>query len=64
MANATFNAGIDYFGLETATSNALKVKSSAENRSKQSASGANCYGDIRPSIRGARPPRRPPSIRS
>ena len=47
MANATFNAGIDYFGLETATSNALKVKSSAENRSKQSASGANSYGDIK-----------------
>ena len=47
MANATFNAGIDYFGLETATSNALKVKSSAENRSKQSASGANTYGDIK-----------------
>lgn len=47
MANATFNAGIDYFGLEEATSNALKVKSSAENRSKQSASGANSYGDIK-----------------
>lgn len=46
MANATFNAGIDYFGLETATTNALKVKSSAENRSKQSASGANSYGDV------------------
>src|SRR5574344_1828540 len=46
MANATFNAGIDYFGLETATTNALKVKSSAENRSKQSSSGANSYGDI------------------
>lgn len=47
MANATFNAGIDYFGLEEATSNAIKVKSSAENRSKQSASGANSYGDIK-----------------
>ena len=45
MANATFNAGIDYFGLETATSNALKVTSSNENRSKQSTSGANTYGD-------------------
>ena len=45
MANATFNAGIDYFGLETATSNALKVTESNENRSKQSASGANTYGD-------------------
>lgn len=47
MANATFNAGIDYFGLEETTNNALKVKSSAENRSKQSASGANSYGDIK-----------------
>lgn len=47
MANATFNAGIDYFGLEDATDGALKVKSSAENRSKQSASGANSYGDIK-----------------
>ena len=45
MANPTFNAGIDYFGLETATSNAVKVTDSAENRSKQSASGANSYGD-------------------
>ncbi len=43
--NPTFNAGIDYFGLETATSGALKVVSSNENRSKQSASGANLYGD-------------------
>ena len=47
MTNTTFNAGIDYFGLETATSNALKVKSSAENRSKQSTSGPNTYGDIK-----------------
>lgn len=45
MANATFNAGIDYFGLETETSNALKVTESNENRSKQSTSGANTYGD-------------------
>lgn len=45
MSNATFNAGIDYFGLETGTSNALKVTSSNENRSKQSTSGANLYGD-------------------
>lgn len=45
MANATFNAGIDYFGMESATSNALKVTSSNENRSKQSTSGANTYGD-------------------
>lgn len=46
MSNPTFNAGIDYFGLETASSNALKVKSSAENRNKSSASGANLYGDV------------------
>jgi hypothetical protein len=46
MANETYNAGIDYFGLVTATTNALEVISSAENRSKQSSSGANSYGDI------------------
>ena len=45
MANATFNAHVDFFGLQAATSNALKIKSSNENRSKQSASGANLYGD-------------------
>ncbi len=45
MSNATFNAGIDYFGLGTSSSGALKVTSSAENRSGQSASGANLYGD-------------------
>lgn len=45
MANKTFNAGIDYFGLGTSSSNALKVTGSDENRSKQSASGANLYGD-------------------
>lgn len=45
MGNPTFNAGIDYFGLEAATSDAVKVTSSVENRSKQSASGANCYDD-------------------
>lgn len=45
MANATFNAGIDYFGLGESSSGALKVTSSNENRSKQSASGANLYGD-------------------
>lgn len=45
MANATFNAGIDYFGLGTSSSGALKVTSSEENRSRQSASGANVYGD-------------------
>ena len=43
--NPTFNSGIDYFGLESTTSNALKATSSNENRSKQSASGANSYGD-------------------
>ena len=43
--NATFNASIDYFGLESASLNALKVTSSNENRSKQSTSGANTYGD-------------------
>ena len=36
MANQTFNAGIDYFALESGTSNALKVTASNENRSKQS----------------------------
>lgn len=45
MANATFNAGIDYFGLQAATSNAVKVTASNENKSKQSTSGANSYGD-------------------
>ena len=45
MANATFNAGIDYFGLQTATSNAAKVTASNENKSKQSTSGSNSYGD-------------------
>lgn len=45
MANATFNAGIDYFGLGASSTDALKVTSSSENRSKQSASGANLYGD-------------------
>lgn len=43
--NATYNASIDYFGLQSATSNALKLKSSAENRSIQTASGANDAGD-------------------
>lgn len=45
MANPTFNAGIDYFGLGASSTDALKVTSSNENRSKQSASGANLYGD-------------------
>lgn len=43
--NATYNASIDYFGLQSATSNALKLKSSAENRSVQTTSGANDAGD-------------------
>lgn len=45
MGNPTFNAGIDYFGLESATSDAVKVTSSNENRSKQSTSGPNSFGD-------------------
>lgn len=45
MANATHNAGIDYFGLGASSSNALKVTESKENRSRQSTSGANVYGD-------------------
>lgn len=45
MANATFNAFIDYFNLVSSSDNALKVTGSGENRSKQSTSGANCYGD-------------------
>lgn len=45
MANQTFNAGIDYWALESGTTNAVKVKSSSENRSKQSTSGPNCYDD-------------------
>jgi len=47
MASDTFNKGFDHFGLETATTNAVKVKSSNENRSIQTASGANTYGDTR-----------------
>ena len=45
MSNATFNSGIDYWTLESATSNAVKVKSSSENRSKQSTNSPNCYDD-------------------
>lgn len=47
MSNATYNKAIDYFALESASSNALKLKSSAENRSIQTASGANTYGDVK-----------------
>ena len=46
MASKSFNQGIDYFALETATSNALKVKSSAENQSGQTATGPNTEGDV------------------
>ena len=45
MANPTFNAAIDYFGLMSGTSNAVKVTGSKENRSIQSTSGPNLYGD-------------------
>lgn len=45
MANATFNAAIDYFGLVSSSGSALRVTGSNENRSKQSTSGANLYGD-------------------
>lgn len=40
-----FNAGEDYFALESGTSDAVKVVSSAENPSIQTASGANTAGD-------------------
>ncbi len=45
MANPTFNSGVDHFGLQSGTSNALKVVSSNENRSKQSQSGPNSFDD-------------------
>lgn len=45
MASKSYNQGIDYFALEAATSNALKVKGSNENQSIQSTSGANTEGD-------------------
>lgn len=41
----TFNSGIDYWALEQGTTNAVKVKSSSENRSKQSTSGPNSFDD-------------------
>lgn len=44
--SVTYNKGIDYFGLETTTSDALKVTSSSENRSMQTSTGPNTYGDI------------------
>lgn len=43
---AVFNAGVDYFGLMSATSDALKIKSSEENKSLQTASGQNTEGDV------------------
>ena len=43
--NPTFNSGVDHFGLVSGTSNALKVVSSSENRSKQSTSGPNSFDD-------------------
>lgn len=45
MANETFNSGVDHFGLQSGTSNALKVVSSSENISKQSQSGPNNWDD-------------------
>ena len=46
MATPTFNAGKDYAGLETATTNAVAVKSSGENRSNQVTEGTNGKGDV------------------
>ena len=45
MGSKSHNAGIDYFAAETTTSGALKVTESAENRSIQSTSGPNTFGD-------------------
>lgn len=45
--SATFNAAKDLFKLETATQNNVKVVSMDENRSNQTASGANTYGDVK-----------------
>ena len=45
MSTATYNQAIDYFGIESATSDALKVVSSNQNRSTQTATGENTYGD-------------------
>ena len=46
MASKSFNQGFDFFDLETATSNALKVTSSAENKSGQTTTGPNTEGDL------------------
>ena len=49
--SSQFNAAVDYFGLEAATTiqssglTGLKVVSSSENRTKQATSGPNSYGD-------------------
>ena len=45
MPTSTFNAASDIFGLEAFTNNAVKVKGGDENRSGQSQSGKNTYGD-------------------
>lgn len=45
MSSATFNQAKDYFGLVAAQSPKLKVKSSNENPSMQTASGPNTPGD-------------------
>lgn len=45
MASATFNQAKDYYELVAAQSPKLKVKSSNENRSMQTASGPNTPGD-------------------
>lgn len=46
MGTSTFNASVDYFGLKASSSGAIRDKSSARNRTKSSASGANTYGDV------------------
>lgn len=46
MSSPTFNAGIDLFGLEAASSNKLKVKSSSENFTDSLAEAENGKGDV------------------
>lgn len=43
--STTFNKAVDYFKLVADSSPKLKIKSSNENRSKQTASGQNTHGD-------------------
>jgi len=43
--STTFNKAIDYFKLVASSSPKLKIKSSSENRSKETASGQNTHGD-------------------